>query len=219
MKKQIIYVILILLLYANLCFTQNGGIKIYIKNFCKDTVYLYDFITIKTSQDSTFIYDCNNGKELEKGEYRLSILEIGEITIKLNDNKNYIDTFYFPSVSELFGTTSTGGYYGFYHCNEPCQGKITDYFKSGVKRLEGNFKDGLPIGELRTYYPNGNIMEIREYSRLKRLRKIIHFDKDGKQTKIEEKGHKVRIIKPSAHNRQFIPLELMMQIQNFTTFN
>ena len=215
MKKRRIYLILILLLYANLCFPQSGGIKIYIKNFCKDTVYLYDFITINNSQDSAFIYDCNNGKGLEEGEYRLSILEIGEITIKINNNKNYIDTFYFPSVNELFETTSNGGYYGFYHCNEPCQGKITDYFKSGVKRLEGNFKDGLPIGELKTYYPNGNIMEIREYTRLKRLRKIIHFDKDGKQIKVEEKGHKVRIIKPSAHNRLFLSLGLMMQMQNF----
>ena len=218
MKKRRIYVILILLLYANLCFSQNGGIKIYIKNFCKDTVYLYDFITINNSQDSIFIYDCNNSKRLEKGEYRLSILEIGEITIKLNENENYIDTFYSPSVNELFGTTSAGGYYGFYHCDLLCQGKITDYFKSGVKRLEGNFKNGLPIGELRTYYPNGNIMEIREYTRLKRLRKIIHFDKDGKQTKIEEKGHKVRIIKPSTHNKQFLSLGLMIQMQNFYYF-
>ena len=57
---------------------------------------------------------------------------------------------------------------------------------------------------------DGENMEIREYTRLKRLRKIIHFDKDGKQIKVEEKGHKVRIIKPSAHNRLLLSLGLMM---------
>jgi hypothetical protein len=190
-----------MLLYVNQTYSQLGKIKIYMKDFCKDSVSIYNHITIKDSKDSIFIYNFNNSKGLDEGEYRLMILEIGEIIVKLKKNEDYIDTLYVQRVNELYGVTSAGGYYGFYYCDELCQGKITDYYKTNVKRLEGTFHDGLPTRQLRKYYPNGNIMEIREYSKFKRLRTITHFDEIGNQTNIEKKGHKVKIIRPSAHNK------------------
>ncbi len=193
---QRIFLILQMSFFGNLVYSQSLGIKIYLKDFCNDTIYPTDNIFIRDSNDSSFIYENVPSEGLKTGVYRVSIMEIGEMSIELKDNEIYIDTFYLPIVKELIGATTAGGYYGFYNCDELCQGSIIDFYKKGTKRLEGVFKDGVPIGQLKTYYSNGNLLELREYTKNKRLKRIIQYDQLGKQTNIEEKGHKIKIVKP-----------------------
>jgi hypothetical protein len=171
---------------------------------CKDSTYLYDFINLKNIDDSSFIYESGKGQMIDAGEYYLSLVEIGEVKIRLVNNYTYIDTFYFPTINELVGVTSGGGYYGFYKCDYPCNGIMVDYYKKGVKRLEGEFKNGIPVGQIKYYYPNGVLQEISDYSRFfRRYKGAIYYDMNGEVIKVEQKGYKIKIIKPSVPNKRY----------------
>jgi hypothetical protein len=39
----------------------------------------------------------------------------------------------------------------YYNCMEECNGFLVDYYPYDVKRLEGKFLDGFPIGKLIFY--------------------------------------------------------------------
>jgi hypothetical protein len=170
-------------------------------DYCNDSTYLYDFIYLRNSDDSSFIYECGKSQLIDTGEYFLSLTEIGEVKIKLVNTCTYIDTFYYPMINELFGVTSGGGYYGFFQCNRPCNGIMIDYYKKGIKRLEGEFKNGVPVGYIRFYYPTGILQEVREYSRLfHRFKRAIFYDVNGEIANIEEKGYRIRVEKTSVPN-------------------
>jgi hypothetical protein len=58
--------------------------------------------------------------------------------------------------------------WGYLCCDNLCEGYNVDYFDNGKKKMEGNFKAGLPLGPLVFYNADGKVREIH------------HYDKNGK---------------------------------------
>lgn len=58
--------------------------------------------------------------------------------------------------------------YWYMRCDEMCEGYDADFFDNGQKRIEGNFKKGVPVGKLVFYRPNGLIAL------------IVHYDNEGR---------------------------------------
>ena len=54
--------------------------------------------------------------------------------------------------------------YVFTNCESKLNGNIVDYFENGKVRLIGSFKNGLAIGYLTEFYPNGELKEIRFFN-------------------------------------------------------
>ena len=192
-----------LLIICNLLYSQQTDIKIYMRDQCHDSIYLYNFITLKNENDSTFLYDCSKGQLIDVGVYRLSLLEVGEVTIELEPDITYVDTFFYPSLNELVSVTTSPEYYGFHTCNKLCNGYLVDYYKKGVVRIEGEFNNGIPVGHLKFYYPTGVLQEVRIYSRrYKRFKRAEHYNAEGKLIRVENKGYKVKIDRPSVPNNR-----------------
>jgi len=52
---------------------------------------------------------------------------------------------------------------GFYNCDEVCNGLQKDFYSNGKIRMEGEFKNGVPVKELKKYNENGELVEIELY--------------------------------------------------------
>ena len=52
--------------------------------------------------------------------------------------------------------------------------------------MEGSFKKGYPIGDLREYYQNGNLKSLLTYNDKGILVQKRLFDKSGKELKVEK---------------------------------
>jgi hypothetical protein len=55
--------------------------------------------------------------------------------------------------------------WGYVCCDKLCQGYNVDYFDNGKKKIEGYFKDGLPIGPLTFYNKDGNKIQVHHYDK------------------------------------------------------
>lgn len=56
------------------------------------------------------------------------------------------------------------------YCGERCEGYKVDYYNNGQKRVEGKFKKGRPVGELKFYNESGKLKYLEYYN--KRGRKL-----------------------------------------------
>lgn len=54
---------------------------------------------------------------------------------------------------------------GFYYCDEVCNGFQQDFYANGKLRMEGEFKNGIPIKKLNKYNESGVLVEIELYRR------------------------------------------------------
>jgi hypothetical protein len=129
-------------------------IKLYFKNQCNDSIYNLSY----------GVYDINN---FVKGEYinsvdsKVTLLNSGtyhvftsfvngdiahvfDPDIDIGDSSNQIDTLIIPRIKFTTGAELHTKRWGYYNCDKPCNGRETDFYKSGIKRLEGEFIDGKP---------------------------------------------------------------------------
>lgn len=171
-----ILVLISLLLVSNLIISQEKY-SLYINDLCDgDDSHINctldgvdgkaDFDTIKKS---FFIV---NGKYnltvmLERGKYFSIYSQIINISSKS-------DTINFGKIHMCseFDNITNGG---FCYCDELCNGYCIDYYPDGNKRIEGEFKKGIPIGKLIYYGKNGYIDYIQKYSRKGKLKKTINY--------------------------------------------
>lgn len=54
----------------------------------------------------------------------------------------------------------------FFRCGELCEGYCVDYYRNGKIRLEGNFTEGFPVGDLKIYDEKGYLKRIDKYDEL-----------------------------------------------------
>jgi len=101
--------------------------------------------------------------------------QIFSFTKEILNKKEYNDTIEIPKVLERIRYTGQYAnlFLGYYKCDLVCDGYIKDFYNNGKIRFEGDFKNGIPINELKKYSIDGELIEIEIY------------DKDGtwKETK------------------------------------
>ena len=71
-------------------------------------------------------------------------------------------------------STKEKAWSGWLCCGKKCEGFNVDYYNNGNKRLEGKFKKGKPVSDLKAYNGNG------------KLRYIEYYNKRGKKIRSEE---------------------------------
>jgi len=67
---------------------------------------------------------------------------------------------------------SQGG--GWLYCGKPCEDYKIDYYDNGQKMMEGKFKKGKPVDNLKFYNASG------------KLKYIEYYNKRGKKIKSEQ---------------------------------
>jgi hypothetical protein len=65
---------------------------------------------------------------------------------------------------------------GFYNCDEVCDGLQRDFYANGKLRMEGEFKNGMPVKKIKKYNESGNLVEIELYRRNGTFRKSKYPD-------------------------------------------
>lgn len=138
-----------------------------------DSTYENEILVRLESDDSVFqISDTLGTIKLRKpGEYKLKVFGGSELyrwhdadkLVKIAVGENY-DTLVRSTIYQCV----KGGHHslkscGYYCCDKPCEGYNADYYHNGIKRIEGTFRNGFPIGMLLLYYANGKDKEVHLY--------------------------------------------------------
>jgi hypothetical protein len=99
-----------------------------------------------------------------KSNGKYNLIHEREIIPIIIDNKENSHTITLSEKQELVVTHDKYGYV-FRDCERKLNGNIVDYFENGKVRLIGSFKNGLAIGYLTEFYPNGELKEIRLFNK------------------------------------------------------
>ncbi len=171
-KLKIKQTILILFLFGSSfeLFSQDFEFTLYYKDPCNSQTeftlnYILEKDGIKFHPNFDGIINLKS-----KGKYNL-IHEKEIIPIKINKKENS-HTIILPDKQELIVTHDKYGYV-FSNCESKLNGNIVDYFENGKVRLIGSFKNGLAIGYLTEFYPNGELKKIRLFDKKGFLVEII----------------------------------------------
>ena len=154
-----------------------------IKNLCSQKVEYRVLYHLEKSGEKYFKITDSIGTMIlpEPGEYRLIAEFDGideNVTLKKGVN---IDTLYTKKIYECYEPVSHPSFFGYCCCENVCNGQQKDYYNDGTLRIEGNFKNGKPIGKVKVYHPNGIIKEIRIYNKKGDLRRTKKYDLNGKR--------------------------------------
>jgi hypothetical protein len=154
-------------------FGQEIKLNITCFNPCSST-YEPELLVALVKDNKTFqIADTRGTFHLpEPGTYELKFFD--QSFYRLRDSVQFIQINYGQNYDTLTYTTITkcffvgghkGGECGYSCCNNLCEGYYVDYYDNGKKKIEGNFKNGLPIGELIFYKYNGAKTQIHYYDK------------------------------------------------------
>jgi antitoxin component YwqK of YwqJK toxin-antitoxin module len=108
---------------------------------------------------------------------------ISQNTITIDLRKT--DTIKIPKILFSGGNELHSQRWTYLNCNKICEGKETDYYFNGNKRLEGIFENGKP-SEIKFFRENGTL-ESQEIYKLGTLNKtrVNYFDEKGILTEYE----------------------------------
>lgn len=128
----------------------------------------------------------------ERGKYALDYVledidttQLGRVYDFQMNQKIFRDTLVLTSIQACLEPTSHPDFIGYCCCGEKCEGEQVEYYSNGNKRIEGCFKEGIPQGVLKIYYPNGELKQVDKYSKKGRLKKRILYDEAGKEKSSE----------------------------------
>lgn len=101
-------------------------------------------------------------------EYGSSLVYIPFIT-KSKDTTITVHTYKLEKGSKSYSVWDLK----YYYCDELCNGRYTDYYKNGQKRLKGKFKKGFHVGKLYYYNKMGTLIKTERYNRKGELKKTV----------------------------------------------
>ena len=160
------YIYYILAMFTSVVsIAQEIRFEPYVRDKCKDTIKKIDFFVLQ--KDGIEYYPKNNEGFVvlkEKGVYVLSALYFEKkMLYNFEHYGTVIDTLNESTIYECY--IRRPFYLGYCCCDEVCDGKKVDYYANGMKRIEGFFIKGKPIGEVKKYYRNGKLKELEKYNK------------------------------------------------------
>nr|WP_255554160.1 hypothetical protein [Mesonia aestuariivivens] len=162
MKIKLSILILLFFFSSFELFSQDFEFKLYFKDPCNSQSeftlnYFLEKDGVKFQPNFDGIVNLKS-----KGKYNLIYEK--EIIPIIIDKKENSHTIILSDIQEFIVTDDKYGYV-FRNCESKLNGKIIDYFENGKVRLIGNFKNGLAIGYITEFYPNGELKQIRFFDK------------------------------------------------------
>lgn len=176
--RPIIFLIALqlLMLYST---GQEFRFKCLLRSKCSDTLKELDEYTLR--KGDKYYYSLNLGNIIAVADTGTYILESSKIDapvrVQINQEGLNIDTLQEVSIYQILlldGKKQKKKSGNWVCCGKPCNGLETDYYANGKKRMEGKFRNGLPIEKVLYYDDMGKL-----------LRKV-KYDKYGKVELIEK---------------------------------
>ncbi|MBL0743720.1 toxin-antitoxin system YwqK family antitoxin [Chryseolinea lacunae] len=177
------YALIILLSTLNASAMGQIKFKLYAYSPCSEKVTKIESFGLKKNGLTLAIAD-TSGVLLLKDTGRYTLLYAMEKIDSTQLRREYYvsavecfsDTLKLISIDACLEPTSHPNFIGYCCCEKKCQGTQIDFYENGNKRIEGFFKEGIPIGQLKFYYPNGKLKMIKDYSKKGRLKNIKYAD-------------------------------------------
>lgn len=180
---KILWIMLASFLLCNEAYSQVHQFRLFGFNPCNDKTEKIQFYelkkdNLKISPDDTLGICFLK----EPGTYELvwvmanyTIEKDNPIKIVVDFSKRqHADTIRLETIMPCHEVSTGRPWSGFCNCGEPCEGYQVDYYKNGSKRIEGNFKQGKPIGKLIYYKKDGSINYVEKYNKKGKLKRTIN---------------------------------------------
>ncbi|MFI2744213.1 hypothetical protein ACG2LH_15875 [Zhouia sp. PK063] len=158
--KQTILILIFSCLSFEL-FSQDFEFKLYYKDPCNSQIEFA--LNYFLEKDGIKFHPNFDGIVHLKSKGKYNLIHEKEIIPIIIANKKNSHTIILSDKQEFIVNDKYG--YVFRNCESKLNGNIVDYFENGKVRLIGNFKDGLAIGYITTFYPNGELKEIRLFNK------------------------------------------------------
>lgn len=183
MNCHTIILVVLFLLISNTCLAQSDSIRfeLYMVDSCAKLVVKEEHFVLEKND---VLYHPNKDGIVclpELGSYVLSTIDFDNIKeYFVQDYKAITDTLVKSRIYlGIEPPVSHSGFIGFYCCGERCEGEQRDYYANGNIRIEGYFKAGIPQGEVRMYYPSGQLKQVDRYNKRGEIRKRIIYTEEG----------------------------------------
>lgn len=172
---------------------QNILVRLYGADSCKKGVKQLMYFGLVKKGIAYSVVDSSGVLVLsEAGNYSLSYVlddidatQLGQIYSIDKAERVFSDTLKLFMISPCLEPTSHPDFIGYCCCNQKCEGDQVEYYSNGNKRIEGCFKEGLPQGNLKFYYPSGQIKQVDEYNKKGYLKRRILYNENGKVKRSE----------------------------------
>ena len=173
MKIYFFICLLVLLSIAQFNITaQTVDIKIFIRNPCNNSIRKLDFFQIE-KDSHVLIYNSDIDSTLKltnTGNYILKSQYIaGLVKIKIDSFGIFRDTLIQSNVNKVFTIHKKPSFLGWICCDNKCNGYQIGYYQNGNKKVEGLFKAGKAIGEIKYFNEDGGLSYIEYYNKNGRL--------------------------------------------------
>ncbi|WP_298518151.1 hypothetical protein [uncultured Kordia sp.] len=170
--KRILYILFLIL--SQTVFGQIRYEPTFI-NQCTDKVE-ENVLWYVTDSDTTYGFDYEQSKSIslpKLGTYQLHYNFEDPIKIEILDSGVNRDTLLLKKIS-LAIYVSNPPHSEYFDCDSLANGKITDFYMNGNKRMQGVFKNGQPVDSLFSYHRNGQLSELFIQNK-KSWKKSIYF--------------------------------------------
>ncbi|MEK7225755.1 MAG: hypothetical protein AAB221_08735 [Bacteroidota bacterium] len=128
---------------------------------------LDNFSIRKNGSENTLFFLQSNVVLKDTGVYILKshLIQDDSVFINFLYFRDYTDTILGAGLQQIVIVPKQSGQGDYYCCEKLCRGYITEYFSNGIKKFEGKFRNGYPVGRLRTYYMDGRRRSENRYNR------------------------------------------------------
>lgn len=188
--KVILILLLLTLTLKGTC--QDTSFRLYGYNPCAKEVQRINFFGLEKDGITYSIEDTTGVLLLRDiGEYTLTYVidnidtsQLGKV-YDISRAGVFTDTLQMISIYECVEPVSHPDFVGYCCCEEKCEGYEVDYYTNGNKRIEGYFQEGVPINDVKIYYPNGTLKQLNKFNKTGKLKKKVYYDKQGNVEKVE----------------------------------
>lgn len=167
-RKYMKYIPLLMVMLNSLAAYGQVDYRLFIKDKCDGKI------------ESAFLYNVKNGDSIlspidttgliplrTKTRYTLYSMYFSDtIQLYFENPKVTADTLFSERIVECLAPIPDPTFSGYCCCGlNKCDGYEVDYYNNGKVRIEGTFKKGKPVGTLKTFDQNGQLVSVKRYSK------------------------------------------------------